>query len=275
MKLRKHLNEGKFLDEPLQAMANMVGPGGIMPSKEVSDFLKKAHGLETELKKITPKMVMDSLEDWNYHTEYAIMQAMVEGRKSDLKVLIAIATEQQKKGHIPADLSALRSYMGNRKWFADLYKPGSGVGVKGRVDQNTWKFLKLMDKKDAENFVALYTGEDVKKPKDIMKAVKEYIKGVQKVHDDDYKKNYKNLTPPEIIFKKGGRYIKVIRKDRTGSSQSVHSFVDTKEGPEYGNIYKPAGWKAPAKGARGNVFSAQNGMEAISKAGGGGVWYAR
>ena len=48
---------------------------------------------------------------------------------------------------------------------------------------------------------------------------------VQKIIDADYKKNYDKLTPPELIFKKGGRYIKIIRKDKVGTSSSVHAFV--------------------------------------------------
>jgi len=49
----------------------------------------------------------------------------------------------------------------------------------------------------------------------------------------------------EFYIKKGKRYLKVIMKD-SGSSQSVHAFVDR----ETGDVYKPAGWKGPAKIAR-------------------------
>lgn len=81
------------------------------------------------------------------------------------------------------------------------------------------------------------------------------------------KQNYSNLPVPTIKYKKGGRYIKVYREvdaEDHAKQTSVVAFVDAKEGsPEFGNIYKPAGWKAPAKGARGNVFSAQYGLEAV------------
>jgi hypothetical protein len=113
----------------------------------------------------------------------------------------------------------------------------------------------------------------VNEPKNIEKALKKYVKGIQDIVNQDYKKNYTNLTPPDIIYKKGGRYYKVIRKETFGSGQSVHSFIDAKEGPEFGNIYKAASWRAPAKGARGNVFSPSNGMEAIGHR--GSVWYAK
>ena len=49
----------------------------------------------------------------------------------------------------------------------------------------------------------------------------------------------------EFYIKKGKRYLKVIMKD-SGSSQSVHAFVDR----ETGDVYKAASWKAPAKHVR-------------------------
>ena len=113
----------------------------------------------------------------------------------------------------------------------------------------------------------------VDEPKDIKKAIIAYVKGVQEIYNKNDSYN-KEVTPPKIEFKKGGRYYKIITKQTFGSVTSVHSFVDAKVGPEFGNVYKAASWKAPAKGARGNVFSPTNGLEAISKSG-GNVWYAK
>lgn len=115
---------------------------------------------------------------------------------------------------------------------------------------------------------------DVEEPKNIEKAVKMYVKGVQDRINADYKKNYSNLKPPVLVTKKGGRYIKVIRKEVSGTGTSVHSFIDTKNEPGFfGNVYKAASWRAPAKGARGNVFSPQHGIEAVGVT--GHVWYAK
>jgi hypothetical protein len=120
------------------------------------------------------------------------------------------------------------------------------------------------------NYVSEVTKDlerNVNSPKDFDKALKTFVKLLQQRNNEWYKQ-YENLKPPEITYKKGGRYIKVIRKERTGVGTSVVAFVDTKEDPGYfGNIYKPAGWKAPAKGTRGNIFSTQNGMEAIGPMG--------
>lgn len=40
---------------------------------------------------------------------------------------------------------------------------------------------------------------------------------------------------------------------------SIYAFIDK----ETGDIFKPASWKAPAKGVRGNVFSPNDGLEAF------------
>jgi hypothetical protein len=61
----------------------------------------------------------------------------------------------------------------------------------------------------------------------------------------------------------GRRYIRIDRIDldhnRT-SSRSVHVFIDKKTG----DILKAAGYKAPAKHARGNIFDASNGMSEMT-----------
>ena len=54
-----------------------------------------------------------------------------------------------------------------------------------------------------------------------------------------YKKRYENLEYEPLQFSVGKVYIKVIRKN------TVDAFID-----KFGNVYKPAGWNAPAKGVR-------------------------
>lgn len=105
--------------------------------------------------------------------------------------------------------------------------------------------------------------KSVNTSKDINKAVIMLVKGNQKKIDADFKKNYSNLKPPILKIQKGKRYIKIIRVDQSGSSKSVHAFVDAKEGPTFGDILKPASWKAPAKHARGNVFDGSWGVNSV------------
>lgn len=105
--------------------------------------------------------------------------------------------------------------------------------------------------------------KSVNSPKDLDKAVKMHVMGVQKKINDDFKKNFPNLKPPILKIQKGKRYIKIIKVDQDGTSKSVFEFIDAKEGPTYGDILKPASWRAPAKHARGNVFDGSWGVNAV------------
>lgn len=109
--------------------------------------------------------------------------------------------------------------------------------------------------------------KSVDTPKDIKKAVEMFVKGAQKKVDDDYRKNYPNLKPPIIMAKKGGRYYRITKKEQTGSGNSAFAFIDAKEGPTFGDVLKPASWKAPAKHARGNVFDGSWGLKFVSSYG--------
>jgi hypothetical protein len=62
-------------------------------------------------------------------------------------------------------------------------------------------------------------------------------------------KQHPALPKPECGFTAGGRYFRVWRK--VPGSNSVVAFVDRKSG----DVYKPASWKTPAKGVRGNILT--------------------
>ena len=69
----------------------------------------------------------------------------------------------------------------------------------------------------------------------------------------------------------GRKYLKVIMNDCTGSS-SVHAFVDKKTG----ELYKPAGWRAPAKHVRGNLLDSASREDVLSRCDwAGGYLYIR
>ena len=58
-------------------------------------------------------------------------------------------------------------------------------------------------------------------------------------NEDYYKQHYNNLEYEPLKFSVGKAYIKVVRRG------AVDAFID-----KFGNVYKPAGWNAPAKGVR-------------------------
>jgi hypothetical protein len=78
----------------------------------------------------------------------------MKGNKKDADLLTMIATEHQKIGSMPYDLSSLRSYISDRKRFEKNVK--RGIGIVGGPINYAEKILKKMDKKDADKFVELY-----------------------------------------------------------------------------------------------------------------------
>lgn len=71
--------------------------------------------------------------------------------------------------------------------------------------------------------------------------------------------NFTHSEYKPITYTKGRKYAKLVQNG------SVVAFIDMSNG----DIYKPAGWKAPAKHVRGNIFSPEGGFEATYGAEGG------
>lgn len=62
--------------------------------------------------------------------------------------------------------------------------------------------------------------------------------------------DYTSLDNFGVEFEEGSKYVKIV-KISAGGSRSVHSFVEKQSG----DIWKAAGWNAPARNfTRGNVF---------------------
>ena len=94
-----------------------------------------------------------------------------------------------------------------------------------------------------------------------------WLEGSYKIHDDYMRKEFpKNLEifRTELEVRPGERYIKVFinefaRKTDEYVSGSIFAFIDRING----DVLKPAGTKAPAKKARGNLFDEHNGLKCI------------
>lgn len=95
-------------------------------------------------------------------------------------------------------------------------------------------------------------------------ALNTYIASVQALSDKRFAEVLTNLKPDVYSAMVGKRYVKVIATRGEGNGRRVHTFVDTTNG----DVLMAAGWKAPAKHARGNIYSEQNGMEGVNEYGG-------
>jgi hypothetical protein len=98
---------------------------------------------------------------------------------------------------------------------------------------------------------------------DFERRATEFVRRAQQMINDHFKKQYPNIPkPPKLEITKGKRYWRVVSND--GVSRSAYVFLDTTNG----DVLKPAGWKAPAKHARGNIFNSDYGIGGVTTFGG-------
>lgn len=115
--LKKYLKEWSEDEDPLQELAELVGKGGKLPNAQIAKFLKTTYDVSKKTKVLTPKQVMDMLEDHNFHTEMAMLEAAYKKNKAAVSALIDIAKMHNKIGSMPTDLSSLRSYVTGSKYW--------------------------------------------------------------------------------------------------------------------------------------------------------------
>jgi len=80
-----------------------------------------------------------------------------------------------------------------------------------------------------------------------------WIKGCQITVNKHYHEDLQPLEAPDLRIVDGKKYIKIVKED------SVWAFINKQNG----DVLKPAGWRTPAKHARGNIFDDQNGLSSI------------
>jgi hypothetical protein len=89
------------------------------------------------------------------------------------------------------------------------------------------------------------------------KAFNEWFKAAQKMVNDYMKKEFPGQSK-SLSFTQGPKRIKIVATNESGH-QSVWAFIDKATG----DVLKPASWKAPAKGARGNIFDKDKGLKRV------------
>jgi len=79
---------------------------------------------------------------------------------------------------------------------------------------------------------------------DYLNAEERFVDHITKNGKAYFKKHFNNLKWEDFEVKRGRRWNKVVRDN------GVYCFIDRSTG----DIYKPAGYKAPAKGVRASIF---------------------
>lgn len=97
---------------------------------------------------------------------------------------------------------------------------------------------------------------------DLDQAVGTFVEKAQEVIHATYKGNFE----PLLAVQKGQSYYKIVKTNRdSGAVESVYAFIAAKDintrsiTAKTGDVLKPAGFKRPARHARGNVFNEDNG----------------
>ena len=94
--------------------------------------------------------------------------------------------------------------------------------------------------------------------KEFNEALNKFVTGAQNMIDANYAKNFPNVEKPTLEIQCGVKNVKIVNVKRS-IVESVYCFVEI----ETGNVLKAAGFKVPAKGARGSIYSPQNGLEGV------------
>lgn len=84
-----------------------------------------------------------------------------------------------------------------------------------------------------------------------------FVEGCQALITENFEKNFKLLDIPTLEVNNGRRYFRIEQVD---SQRSVFAFIDRTNG----DVLKAAGWKAPAKHARGNIFDDFGGLKTVT-----------
>ena len=95
-------------------------------------------------------------------------------------------------------------------------------------------------------------GEPVAAPSqaDFGRALDEFISYVNAMIVKHTEDNLKGLQPGSVSTMHGQKYVRLVKSDSDGGSRSAYGFVNKLNG----DILMAAGWGAPAKHARGNIF---------------------
>lgn len=105
---------------------------------------------------------------------------------------------------------------------------------------------------------------------DFQTALNNWLTKAQKLVTDHELKSFPKLVEigggTTLSIDPGGKkFIRIVASQYNGKSRSAFAFIDIATG----DVLKPDGWKRPAKGARGNIYTENLGIGAY------GALYAR
>ena len=98
----------------------------------------------------------------------------------------------------------------------------------------------------------------------------EFIANLQSRYAKVHKERFPSLPVNQFVAEDRQKVIAIISQNENGNDRQIYCFIanqdyDTKQLGEVcrGDILKPASWKAPTKGARGNLFDTEKGFSRL------------
>lgn len=86
-----------------------------------------------------------------------------------------------------------------------------------------------------------------------------FMTATQDMLNKHYADRFSGSKPPTLTAEAGRKYIRIVSNDASGFSRSVFCFVAKDDGA----ILMAAGWKAPARHARGSIY-VNHGQDALT-----------
>jgi len=80
--------------------------------------------------------------------------------------------------------------------------------------------------------------------------LEEFVDALQNMINEHYKEKLSTLEPKIVTVENGIKNVRIVTAYPDNGNRSVHCFINKANG----DILKAAGWKAPAKHARGNIY---------------------
>lgn len=119
----------------------------------------------------------------------------------------------------------------------------------------------LTEGTEAEQRAAQDAALDIVMKASVDAKMDDFVAYVTRLQEAHYKQ-YEHVAAPTVSAMVGPRYTRIVLHEKHGG-RSVWGFVDRTSG----DILKAAGWKTPAKHARGNIFDLRyEGMTAYGPA---------
>lgn len=95
-----------------------------------------------------------------------------------------------------------------------------------------------------------------------------WMAGCQKLITDAYTSNFSNLAIPQLKVEWGSKYARIHTGRGSFAFIALHDFTNASMGTvKAGDVLKSAGYKKPAKHARGNIFDQYGGLSEMTEYG--------